>query len=54
MGTVLWVLFRWPEKAVPYLVLGAGFFTALSGALYIFDGVRQLSASPTSAATKNQ
>lgn len=54
MGTVIWILFRWPERAVPYWVLGAAFFTALSGALYILDGIRQLNASPTSAATKEQ
>jgi cardiolipin synthase (CMP-forming) len=54
MATVLWILFRWTELVVSYLVLGAAFFTALSGALYIFDGIRQLSASPTSAATKDQ
>jgi CDP-diacylglycerol--glycerol-3-phosphate 3-phosphatidyltransferase len=54
MGTVIWILFRWTERVVPYWVLGAAFFTALSGALYILDGIRQLNASPSSAAAKEQ
>jgi cardiolipin synthase (CMP-forming) len=54
MGTVLWILFRWPEHALPFWFWGATIFTALSGVFYIFDGIRQLSASPTSAATKSQ
>lgn len=54
MAVVLWILFRWPDRALPLLVWGAAFFTLFSGVFYIFDGIRQLSASPTSAATKNQ
>lgn len=54
MITVLWILFRWTDRAIPFWAWSAAFFTAVSGAFYIFDGIRQLSASPTSAATKNQ
>ena len=54
MGLVLWILFRWDERALPILIWGAGFFVIGSAALYILHGVRKLSASPSSAATKNQ
>jgi len=54
MGTVLWILFQWTDRALPILIFGAALFTGLSGVLYILDGIRQLNASPTSAATKNQ
>ena len=54
MGTVLWILLQWNNRALPFLIFGAAIFTAMSGVFYLFDGMRQLSASPTSAATTNQ
>ena len=54
MGTVLWILFQWTDRALPLLIFGAALFTGLSCVVYILDGIRQLNASPTSAATKNQ
>jgi cardiolipin synthase (CMP-forming) len=47
--TVLWILLGWDLRALPYLVAGAGFFTALSGVFYILDGMRQLNSHPASA-----
>lgn len=53
MGTVLWILFRWPEQVLPFWIFSAAGFTVISTIFYISDGVRQLSSSPSSAATKN-
>ena len=54
MATVLWILLKWPPRALPWLIVAAGTLTALSGALYVYDGVRQLSAHPSSAAAAEQ
>jgi CDP-diacylglycerol--glycerol-3-phosphate 3-phosphatidyltransferase len=42
MSTVLWILLDWDARVLPYLAAGAGFFTVVSGLLYILDGSRQL------------
>jgi cardiolipin synthase len=54
MATVLWILLGWNTRALAYLVAGAGFFTAVSGLLYILDGVRQLNSHPASAPAPSQ
>jgi CDP-diacylglycerol--glycerol-3-phosphate 3-phosphatidyltransferase len=54
MATILWILLKWPAGTLPYLMAGAGLFTALSGVFYILDGVRQLNSHPASAATPSQ
>lgn len=54
MAAVLWTLFKWDVRALPYLALTAAVFTAFSGLLYVFDGVRQLSAHPASSPTAGQ
>lgn len=54
MGTVLWILFQWTDRALAFFIFGAALFTGISGVIYIWDGIRQLNASPVSAATKNQ
>ncbi len=54
MGVVLWILLQWSEQVLGYWIFSAAFFTTLSFVIYIIDGIRQLSASPVSAATKNQ
>jgi len=35
-----------------YIVIGAGFFTLLSGVVYVMDGVRQLQAEGHAHAAK--
>jgi CDP-diacylglycerol--glycerol-3-phosphate 3-phosphatidyltransferase len=49
MATVLWTLLKWRRAVLPYLTVGAGLFTGISGLLYIYDGARQLNAHPSSA-----
>jgi cardiolipin synthase (CMP-forming) len=49
MATVLWTLLKWRRTVLPYLTVGAGLFTGVSGLLYIYDGARQLNAHPSSA-----
>jgi cardiolipin synthase len=52
MTVVLWVLLKWDagrgERWIDGWTLGAGICTALSGVLYLWDGMRQLSAHPAS------
>ncbi len=50
MILVLWTLLKWNEKWLPWWVMGTGIFTAISGLLYVLDGMGQLSASPRSSA----
>jgi CDP-diacylglycerol--glycerol-3-phosphate 3-phosphatidyltransferase len=51
MASVLWVLLQWHDAWLRVWVQGATAFTAISGMLYVWDGVRQLSASPSSGPT---
>jgi CDP-diacylglycerol--glycerol-3-phosphate 3-phosphatidyltransferase len=51
MGTVIWGLLKWPE---PFFLLLAGITACcaiLSGIIYAREGIRQLSASPSSSAS---
>lgn len=48
MGVVLWVLLRWHGAVLEWLALAAAVTTGISGLLYVWDGVRQLSTSPSS------
>jgi CDP-diacylglycerol--glycerol-3-phosphate 3-phosphatidyltransferase len=48
MACVIWGLFKWPAPYLYYLALAAAACTAISGIIYLFDGGRQLSASPSS------
>lgn len=52
MATVLWTLLRWDPSFLNWLTILAAAFTALSGLLYVADGVRQLNAHPSSAPSK--
>ncbi len=54
MLTVLWILLKWPDQWNRVWMIGAGLCTAGSGILYVLNGVQQLSAHPTSAATPGQ
>lgn len=54
MVSVLWILLRWDAgwgaHLLVWLTVGAAICTGVSGLLYVWDGVRQLSASPSSLA----
>lgn len=56
MASVLWILLRWEDgdgfQGVLVLTLSAAICTGVSGLLYVYDGVRQLSASPSSSASE--
>jgi cardiolipin synthase len=54
MITVIWILLKWDHDWLRVWLAGAGICTAISGLLYVIDGVRQLSASPISAALPAQ
>jgi CDP-diacylglycerol--glycerol-3-phosphate 3-phosphatidyltransferase len=54
MVTVIWILLKWSPGWLPYWTVGAAVCTGVSGLLYIWDGMRQLSASPRSSATPGQ
>lgn len=51
MAVILWVLLKWEETWFAALTVAAGLCTGVSGLLYVWDGVRQLSAHPTSSPT---
>jgi phosphatidylglycerophosphate synthase len=55
MITVLWILLRWDASVkarwTQFWIIGTAFCTGGSGLLYVWDGVMQLSASPSSVAT---
>jgi cardiolipin synthase len=58
MAVVLWLLLRWDEELgwprTKWLMTGAAVCTGVSGLWYLWDGVRQLSASPSSTASRVQ
>lgn len=54
MIMVLWTFLKWNSDWLPYLTAGAAICTGISGLLYIWDGMRQLSDSPKSLPTKEQ
>ena len=54
MIMVLWRLLKWDERWVVYWTLAAAITTGISGLLYVWDGMRQLSASPRSLPTPHQ
>jgi len=49
MGVVLWILLKWNTRWLLVWTLGAAICTGGSGLLYVWDGVRQLSAHPSSS-----
>lgn len=53
MVVVVWALLKWHTVWQFWIALGAALFTGASGLLYVWDGVRQLSAHPTSLASRN-
>ncbi len=54
MFAVSWILLRWDfdRGLLELWILGAGIFTAASGLFYVWDGMRQLGAHPSSLAAK--
>jgi len=54
MIAVCWALLKLPEGGLHGFALGATTFTAISGVIYVFDGVKQLSASPASSPASRQ
>ena len=58
MATVLqmvaigWVMLQLRLFPLLYVVIAAGFFTLVSGIIYVTDGVRQLQAAGHAHATK--
>jgi len=54
MIMVLWALLKWEDRWAFYWAAAAGICTGISGLLYLWDGIRQLSASPTSLPTPKQ
>jgi phosphatidylglycerophosphate synthase len=54
MAVVLWSLLKWDDRRLLYLSLGAAFCTGISGLLYVWDGVLQLSAHPASSPAPRQ
>ena len=54
MVVVLWVLLTWHDRSLGILVFLAAVFTGISGLLYVWDGVHQLSAHPASSPAAKQ
>jgi CDP-diacylglycerol--glycerol-3-phosphate 3-phosphatidyltransferase len=54
MVVVLWSLLKWEGKWLAGWCLGAGLCTGISGLLYVWDGMRQLSAHPASSPAPRQ
>jgi CDP-diacylglycerol--glycerol-3-phosphate 3-phosphatidyltransferase len=58
MAAVLWLLLKWDrgwtEPATVIVAASAAITTGVSGLLYVYDGVRQLSSSPSSFASTTQ
>jgi hypothetical protein len=44
MAAIAWVMLQVHLLPLLYVVFAAGFFTLVSGMIYVRDGVRQLSA----------
>lgn len=51
MICVIWGLFKWPAQWLFYWSVAAAVCTGVSGLIYVWLGMRQLSASPGSAAS---
>jgi len=58
MTVVICLLLKWDAgrggRWLAAWTLGAAVCTGISGLLYVWDGVRQLSAHPASSATKSE
>jgi hypothetical protein len=54
MICVLWALFKWKLAWLEFWSAGAALCTGVSGLFYVAEGVRQLSASPSSGPAPGQ
>jgi len=54
MVAVCWALLKLPARSLHWFSLGATLCTGVSGVIYVFDGVLQLSASPASSPAPKQ
>ena len=54
MVAVCWALLKLPARSLHWFSLGAALCTGVSGVIYVFDGVLQLSASPASSPAPKQ
>lgn len=54
MACILWALLKWPAVWLRWICLAAAVCTGASMVVYLVDGVRQLSASPSSVASPKQ
>ena len=54
MTAVLWTLLRWPTEMQWWIAAAAAALTLGAGIQYLFDGMRQLSASPRSGPLPEQ
>jgi CDP-diacylglycerol--glycerol-3-phosphate 3-phosphatidyltransferase len=52
MTCVLWALLKWDAHLLEIWSIGATWFTGISGIIYVVEGVRQLSATPASSASR--
>jgi cardiolipin synthase (CMP-forming) len=52
MAVVLWVLLKWGGRWLPVVAAAAAVCTGVSGLLYVYDGMRQMSAHPASSPVK--
>ena len=53
MVCILWALFKWSAQWLLIWTIAAAVCTGLSGLIYVWEGVRQLSASPASSPTRD-
>jgi phosphatidylglycerophosphate synthase len=49
MAIVVWILLKWEPRWLLWLALAAAVCTGVSGAFYVWDGVRQLSEHPSAS-----
>jgi cardiolipin synthase (CMP-forming) len=54
MAVIFWVLLQWRSDWLEWLCIATAVTTGVAGILYIFDGIKQLGASPSSAATPRE
>ena len=54
MACILWALLKWPANGLRWICLAAAVCTGASTVVYLVDGIRQLSSSPSSVASPKQ
>lgn len=54
MITVIWILLKWSSTWLNVWMIVGAVCTAISGLIYSWDGIAQISKSPTSAASPDQ